>query len=295
MKIQNHRNGNHTMRIQIFSGIPVAPFDNCAGMTIMQANPKPPAPAPKWFFSRALSLMLSPALLCAACSSAPARDRLPPAELPDISFLLPAPVPLTGNQGEFERGQALRLFSAPVLDPLAIEGLASRYESRSREILRERRTRLIAYVCSLPVPERGPGIRGLEALRQDQWQRWQALQERYETSLRYRLKRGVHPDSAGDAAELASLLRSREAVQALQAERQKLVMDSYGRLLNDLATAQAADAVCPPPLLAGADDLPDELLYLPYYLALYRFLQQMPAEKRAELLLSLHSGQTSDN
>ena len=231
-------------------------------------------------------------------------------KLPDVSFLLPAPVPLNAPESQFAREQSLRIFSAPVLDPGAIETMAARHETTSREILAQRQADLIAAVCAFEPAERGAAIDAFEIRRQRQWTRWLTLQERYETSLKYRLSAGVHRDDAAGQARLATLLQSRAPVQALQRERQKLISESYARLLTALknqvedepAAACSTDLRPAPPRDVGPgkpaepnDWQPEEYLYLPYYLALYRFLNLLPPDQRAELLLALHSGKPSDN
>ncbi|HSG70528.1 MAG TPA: hypothetical protein VLA12_08945, partial [Planctomycetaceae bacterium] len=145
------------------------------------------------------TVLLASLLLAAstACSSsgepAPAKQ----VELPPVSFLLPAPIALDAEAGSPDaHEESLRLFSAPVLDPIAIETLATRYEIRSRELLLERQAQLVELICGLPPGERQIALRQLEQERQQQWNRWVNLQERYEASLRYRLARSVHPDDA---------------------------------------------------------------------------------------------------
>ncbi|MEQ9363310.1 MAG: hypothetical protein RIF32_03650 [Leptospirales bacterium] len=240
-----------------------------------------------------------------------------PEELPAMSFLLPAPFAPTDAAGEFAREQSLRLFSAPVLDPAAIEALAARYELRSRALLSERHAQLIQIVCKLEPARRRDAIQAYEIQRQRQWNRWLNLQQRYEASLKYRLSRDVHEDDAAAGARLTTLLGARAAVQALQRERQQLVSESYESLLATLGRrvpgGPDADAACDAPIppirgnggseaataaetgSAIAPGQPTEYLYLPYYLALYRFLSLLPPDQRSRLLLALHSGKPSDN
>ncbi|MCR9143353.1 MAG: hypothetical protein NXI24_13960 [bacterium] len=256
-----------------------------------------------------------------ACSSMQSeRQPLDPESLPTMSFLLPAPFSLNDSAGEFAREQSLRLFSAPVLDPGAIETLANRYEIKSREILAERQAQLTRVVCGLAPGQRRAAARSYEIQRQRQWNRWLNLQDRYESSLKYRLNRNVHPDDVAAQARLGTLLSAREAVRALQRERQQLITQSYERQLQALAErapgGSDSEMPCdsPPPPAPGqeipagapastaesdrgaiAPGQPAEFLYLPYYLALYRFLSLLPPDHRSELLLALHSGKTSDN
>ncbi len=272
-----------------------------------------------------LPLIFGLALICStlACRSgmsapAPAASPDPLTELPAFSFLLPAPFTLTRTDNHFNREQSLRLFTAPVLDPAGIEALAARYERRSREQLTERRQTLIRFVCDLAPDSRTDAVRRLEIRRAQQWNRWLNLQERYEANLRYRLGRDVHADDAIAQARLNSLLSARETVRALQRERQQLISEYYGDLLETLKNRTPGggdeDTACDAPLQnlslesnttrgTGATTTggqlqagqPTEYLYLPYYLALYRFLSLLRPEERARLLFALHSGETSDN
>lgn len=265
--------------------------------------------------ARAICLMIL--LTFVTCRTGPAQSADGDADidpLPTVSFLLPAPFALANPAGQFAREQSLRLFSAPVLDPVAIEAMADRYEKRSRELLSERRARIVEYVCGLAPDKRPNALGRLEIRRQQQWNRWLNLQQRYETSLKYRLTENTHGDDAIAQARLMTLLASREAVQALQRERQQLVSESYGQLLETLVNRAPAgpdaDVPCDGPVTNRTTNRgppnqrtenpihpgqPTEYLYLPYYLALYRFLSLLPPDDRSRLLLALHSGKTSDN
>ncbi len=235
------------------------------------------------------------------CSSAQSGAVAPaelPASEPIASFLLPAPIAADSGLDPTSnlRGESLRLFSAPIIDPVRLETLAERYETRSRTELARRRAAVRAFLCARPPAEQAAAARALDIRRQRQWSRWLNLQNRYEQSLRYRLERDLHADDAIARARFDQLLNARTAVQALQRERQQLVVDSYGRLLAPFL-ARDPQACSAPPSTANSGPAIEirERLYLPTYLALYRFLNLLTAEERGALLLSLHSGKSADN
>lgn len=122
----------------------------------------------------------------------------------------------------------------------------------------------------------------MRILRRRQYVRWRSLQSRYEDSLRYQLVRGIDEHNPALVAELDRLLQARKAVQLLQAERQLIVGRAYDQYLAQLA-ANLEDGCSPAPAV-----LPREQLYLPYYLAQYRFLSLLTPERRSALLLELH-------
>ncbi|MCB1324890.1 MAG: hypothetical protein H7A21_18030 [Spirochaetales bacterium] len=215
------------------------------------------------------------------------------------SFLLPAP--LSGGQSDRMR----QLFSAPVLNGGLLESMADENELASRRALIERQHALAVSLCALEAGAREQELMRLRRLQQRQLLRWMGVQERYEHMLAFRL----HEELLG-AEQLdqeGALLEARRVVRTLQQERQRLIAHSWQEFFGALEDRLDSE-FCPAPpaapsrlncsgrLCTAAERTqadpeqmyrePEELLYLPYYVALYRFLRRLPPEIRARLVLA---------
>ncbi len=209
-------------------------------------------------------------------------------------FLLPPP----HNADEADAAaRSLRLWSAPTLSLELILTEAERNEGRSRAALLERTRAEQARLCALAPGDRELRLLALEAELIRQHQLWRATFERYENQLAREADyaaTGPRDRADSDDASDANLTRrtrrerlqtARKAVQALARERSELMERYWRDFARGLGAQNADPAAC---AAAPAPAPPREKLYAPYYLALYRFFEELPPAERARLLLKLH-------
>jgi hypothetical protein len=208
-------------------------------------------------------------------------------------FLLPPP---TDNADAGATDRTLRLWGAPTLSLELVLAEAERNETLSRAALAERARLEQMRLCALAPPDRRLRLLALEAEMVRQRQLWTAATARYEDQLAREAgfaltpghaaaEREVAAASAAGADRNARLRQLRSAVQALARERSELVERYWRDFTRRLAAAEDDPAAC---AAAPGPNPPREALYAPYYLALYRFFEEIPPAERARLLVKLH-------
>lgn len=242
-------------------------------------------------------LAVSASGLLPLCAGA---DRAPDApSQPDVVqfradyFLLPAP---QGGEAGHAPDRSLRLWGAPALSLELVLAEAERNETLSRAALTERARAEQSRLCALGPADRRLRLLALESELARQHRLHAATLARYEDQLAREAGYALLPDRAAtesDAAEgsaagagpRARLRVARGAVQQLARERSALVERYWRDFARRIAAADANPAAC---AAAPGPDLPREKLYAPYYLALYRFFEEIPPAERARLLVKLH-------
>ena len=239
-------------------------------------------------------MRITATLLCGiliyGCSSGAELEEEEPErpQLPPFSFLLPAP----GGDPEL----TLRLFSAPVLNLARIEQVARQYEARSRALLLQRQAELVSDLCDQTSDAREERLGHWEDLQSRQFTHWKSYLANYESSLEYQLRKDRNPDNPEDEGLINEALEARETVTDLQVERQKLIQASWDQFFQQMRDWQdsGVDYCVGAPTDSKTDRpayeaQPRELLYLPYYISLYRFFRIFPPEERSRLILALHA------
>ncbi|MCB1318725.1 MAG: hypothetical protein KDK34_00645, partial [Leptospiraceae bacterium] len=220
---------------------------------------------------RSLSMALILALHTIACHTPPVEESTGgelagDANIPEFSYLLPAPA-----ETNSESNQLKELLSRPVLDPAPLEQLALEREAESRRLFAQRQQSLIAYICALPTDHRIERVRQLGMESRRQFHRWLAASERFQRSLTY------HLNSMSATADSRRWQQPLRTVETLRRERQASIQTGWQELFQRLEADDCADESIQPVL-------PVEQLYLPYYIALYRFFVDLPLETRLAVL-----------
>jgi hypothetical protein len=208
-------------------------------------------------------------------------------------FLLPPP---QADGVASAPNRSLRLWGAPALSLELVLAEAERNEGLSRAALTERARAEQSRLCVLSPADRRLRLLALEAELARQHQLHAATLARYEDQLareagyallpgRAAAEQDVAEGSAAGSGQRARLRLARGAVLELARERSALVERYWRDFVRRFAAADANPAAC-----AGAPgpELPREKLYAPYYLALYRFFEEIPPAERARLLLKMH-------
>ncbi|MDH5654824.1 MAG: hypothetical protein OEZ34_02880 [Spirochaetia bacterium] len=191
-------------------------------------------------------------------------------------FLLPPPVT---DQSEV----MLRLFTAPVVDGFLLEEKAEKYEKHSKMSLQKNYNVLQGILCSLNPEERKSAILYYEEQNRREFQIWKEIMVLYDKNIDFWL------DSNLKESPYRSLLSEWKerysTVSELRLERQTLVMKAWKRFFKSARKKK----FCESDLKKSGPEI-TEKLYLPLYIALYRFFEPIPADYRNDLILTMNSG-----
>ena len=195
-------------------------------------------------------------------------------QFPAAFFLLPAPF-----TSDIKRNIMIDLFTAPLLDLTSIEKFAIKFEIMSRKLLIERKKKAVSTYCKEGSEGRSKLLENWKKTQKYQYQMWINTRNRFETSMAYYL------DMYIDKNVLPKIMKLRNPIKSLQQERQTLIGKTWNNLFRRLK--KKSRKICKANSFNG--ELPREKLFLPYYIALYRFYRVLPSEKRIKLILKLHS------
>ncbi len=183
------------------------------------------------------------------------------------------------------RDHMVRLYSAPLLNQEKIERAALLFEERTRRALAEEMKQTHQALCGLPEEQRESELHRLGRELSRQKGAWNNIQRRFETMLAFRLKKGLMEEDFQRVQEL------RKPVITLQQERTALLTRSWRNYMDHLEQHFKGETGCSP---LTEEEIrrfqPLERLYLPLYLATFRFFDSLPTEFRLQLILSLKNG-----
>ena len=190
-------------------------------------------------------------------------------------FLLPSPV-------SQDSSEMVRLFTAPVIDGYILEEKANSFEKTTRSILNKKKNSVRQILCKKNETERADTILVYKDQIEREYAIWENLSKKYDQNIIFWL------DSDLKNTPYRNLIKEWKdkyrIVSELRLERQTIIKTFWTDFLRSSQKKQfcTMDA-------AGETAEPREKLFLPLYIAMYRFYEGIPADFRNDLIVSMNS------